>query len=468
LFVKCAGAADIGCSEGARAVEHQRAVVGDGSCAQCTAGAAVAHQQRAGADGGGAVVGVVAEQFKRSGACLGQVAGAANRSCDAQVCVGLQGAASIEGHSPRGSEGRGVLQRAAVKAQAVGGFTQVVVSGDGEHTIIDVCAAPIRVDAGESQGAGAGLGQARAKRAGSQVTGNDVARCEICIGLKGAAVFADVDGALHGKGAGGAQRAAVEVQQVQAEAHGVQRAQVFVCGDRQRACEDEGALGIGVVAGQDQGAGASLGEAGSPADLAVMGQRAAVCRNRAGEDRRVAIHRDIASGLQRGTLPYEESARGGAQVVVAGYGKRAALDDRATLVAVGAGEGQGTGAVLAYYALGAGDDAREIHGIDAIEGQRAVVDHITRDGAAADAVAYLQGSLADGGAAAVGVGARQDQGAGAGLGQAPRPADHTLLGQRFVRDGRDGAARRPQRGGAIHGDVFSGLQRTAIEGQPAD
>ncbi|KWT94041.1 PE-PGRS family protein [Variovorax sp. WDL1] len=343
-------------------IDEECGVVGDSAAAEAgsTAG------QGAGADGGATLVGVDACQRQQARAGLGQAAGPADRTLLAQrrARERVEGAA---GRAERGGTVHGEVgggpQCAAVEDEAPRGAAQVGIAGHGNNPRVEARAAGVGVAAGQGQGARAGLDQV-----GAALTPELAGRREISVGLQGAAGQAELNGAPGCEGTGGAQRATIDDQQGG-------RAQVLVCGNRQRAFDEDGSAGIGVGARQGQGTGTDLGKASAPVDRTLMDQRrACVCRDRpASQQRGGTVHREIGGGPQHAPIE-EEAARGVAEVGVARHGNHAVEEERATGVGVGTGERQRAIAGLGERA-GAADAAGIFGGPCTVGIAAALIEH---------------------------------------------------------------------------------------------
>ena len=137
---------DIGQFVGIGSVEHQRRIVGDGTRAQRTGGAASANLQRACSDGRGTAVVVGACEHQRTAALLGQGAGAADRIGDRPV----RGAGAVK--DQRGIVGDGTC------TQAASGAASAHLDGSPAH---GGCAA-VGVGAAQGQSAARGIGREHA------------------------------------------------------------------------------------------------------------------------------------------------------------------------------------------------------------------------------------------------------------------------------------------------------------------
>ena len=235
----------------------------------------------------------------------------------------------------------------------------------------------------------AGRGAQRALN--HQRTGRNAGAAGVAVGRRqNGNAGADLrDIARTGDGAADRQDiAAVEHQMAVVDHIPADRARGAAIAQLQRAAADRGAAGIGVGAGKNGGAGALLHQIARATDRARQ-------RHRVGAvDHQRAIVDDIAN----------DRARGAAIAQL----QRAAGDGGAAGVAVAGGEDGGASACL-HHAARAADLPAKGHRVGAVEGQRAIVDHIANDRTRGAAIAQLQpGAAVDRGAAGIGVGAGED------------------------------------------------------------
>ncbi len=152
--------------------------------------------------------------------------------------------------------------------------------------------------------------------------------------------------------------------------------------------------GVGVGAGEGQRPGPGFGQAPGAVDVATETHGIAAV-----EDERTVVGH-VASKAARRPASADFQAAGG--------------NRGAARVAVGAREGQRTGAALGQTPA-AVDVAIEAHGIRPVEDERAVVGHVAGEATRRPASADFQRAGGNRGRAAVGVGAGKRGGAGAGV-----------------------------------------------------
>ncbi len=436
---------------GVGAIEGQGAAAAGGDVAEDGAGgAAVAELERAGADGGAAGVGVVAREGEGAGAGFGEAAVAAEDAGVGGVGVvgadgeGLRAEGEVAGAGKAAEGGvEAVEHEAVVDAEGNGGVMELGGAVERERAAADGRGAGVKVEgAREGEVARARLGHAAA--AGDGTGESDVVGA--VEGDKGAAGYTEI--ALDG--AGGAAIAELEGAVVDG---------------------GSGQVGIGMVAGEGEGAGAVLGEAAVAADCAGVGGVGVVvadlelCASAA--EREVAGTGETAESHDRGeqqAVVHVHMNRAIGEVDAADGLDLAGVDERiARKVAVRA-QGQHARAFLGQSA-GAADDPEIYEVIRAIEDEGAVVDDIAEDGAGGAAVAELEGAGADGGGAGVEVVGGEDGGAGARLLDRAVAADDAGVGGGVgtVEDQGGAAA-----GGDVAGDAAGGAAGAELEGAGAE
>ena len=172
----------------------------------------------------------------------------------------------------------------------------------------------------------------------------------------------DRDRALVGDHAGNAAVAAERRagDDINGTAAGQRRTGMGRIADRERSGQHGGAAGIGIVGGEDCGAGSDLCHGAGTGDDTAEGHGVGAVES----EHTIVEH--VA----------HNAAAGAAVAEMQGAGR----DRRAAAVGVVGGEHRGAGADVGQGA-GPRDDAGEGHGVGAVEGEHTVVEHVADDAA---------------------------------------------------------------------------------------
>ncbi len=418
------------------AIEGQRGVVED--IARDGAGdAAVAQPQRASDQGGPAGVGMVASQGQRAipagagvhGIALVDLPRAGNHAFIRRIIAAHeeQLAAIVDNIARHGTGGAVVAheQRAVGVADARAAGVGVVAGQDQHavrerdrtrtrnHVVVGVPPGAAVVEmqrgvTGQQDRTGHGTGEAAVAQAQHAPFDEGLARVGVLAG-QGQRVGPSLGDRAHaGNDARvGCRIGAVEDQRGAVEDIARQGTGGAAITDPQRAGDDGGSAGVGVIAGQRQRAGPIL----HPVIEGIALENAARAGNHA------VIGDVVAAGEEQLAAIVEDIARHRTGCAAVADPQRAAQDPGAAAIGIRAGQGQRTAAGLRHDAV-AGDDARVRQPIAAVENHLAAIDDVAIHRAGAAAITHAQRACFDGGQAKIAVVAAQDQGARPALGQA--------------------------------------------------